>query len=122
MAQKATCDRCNSQIAKGGGYSFFSSAGVAELGLKKVGHMLLCQPCTDSVINAENWKISGKDVYLAEMALYDALADLRESPSDGAKMTFHESLRRANDACIVDSCKAQDISPEEAKAKTQEFD
>jgi len=124
MAQKASCDRCHRFIANGGGYYFYSSTGEVKLGLKKTGAMLLCEPCTDEIINDGNWRVTKEDLWKIEVELVEVLFRIREKAGELTKaeeLEFAEALQRANDASIVGHCTNQEFSPDEAKAKAQEF-
>lgn len=103
--EESVCDRCSQSISKGEGHLFYSSN---ELMGDTVGNMLLCDQCTNGLINNEmytkNYQIDGRDLM--------TVTDPKEMKA---------AIQQANDLGIIVQCKTLGLSPNEAKEKAREL-
>lgn len=100
--KSAVCDRCSSNIAKGNGYAFYSSAQMMGM---TVGNMFLCEACTASVIT--------EDMFAKQFA------PTVVNPEDLTAM--REAMNAANAAGIAERCRVLGLSPDQARAKAKEL-
>ena len=111
MKNEARCDRCNGPISRWGGFLFDSSAAVGFTGtLQETGTMLLCEACTDQIVNEETWLQP-----ITEQREISAL-DVLDNPQ-----LLRDTRKAADRDSIVKRCKAHEFTPEQARAKAQEL-
>lgn len=105
----AVCDHCNGHIPRLQGFAFFCSAAVGMPGLMlDVGNMLLCDACTDQIVNDANWaktvpaqkEMSAQDFLANSMALMEAFDDVKANG-------------------IIAVCKSHGFTPQQARDKAR---
>ena len=107
MTNEAVCDRCNGNVKKNDGFLFYASKSFGLPGMAQApGNMLLCQTCTDQIINDEN--LSAKPFVPDEISATDVLGD---------PALLVEAANKVQDSSIIKLCSKHGFTPQQAKEK-----